>query len=245
MIHRSALKRLAENHEATVKKTQPILEAPGGVQERRIAKAQRAKLTAENLALELRHQEISESIKRSQKIIESKKKDFLIRHDRLKQARQRLEYQRKAKATSEPCHHMAVSPSLTTHLSDIRQQIAADERCWDKVIKDLTTVRRILISQLISIYPITHRQTEMHDPARTSQRLSTSTQKPLERLSKPMARRAWHISGLCLPTSTELKGRFLFLCHIPLLHLMLTYVPYLQLIHVRKFQQQHFMLPIF
>ncbi|EGG10842.1 uncharacterized protein MELLADRAFT_70943, partial [Melampsora larici-populina 98AG31] len=164
LIHRSSLKRLGENHEATVKRALPVLEAPDGVQERRIAKARRARLLSDCLSLESKDVQVTDALRQSQTIIVAKRTQLSIRRNRLNQAREQLESRRSpAKSSTKQQSYIPGVPLSTsaTNLIDIRQQILITEQHWGEVIKNLIVVRRSLISQLLSIYPITaHRTSE-------------------------------------------------------------------------------------
>ncbi|KAH9810454.1 UV radiation resistance protein and autophagy-related subunit 14-domain-containing protein [Melampsora americana] len=209
LIHRSSLKRLGENHEATVKRALPILEAPDGVQERRIAKARRAKLLSDCLSLESKDKQVTDSLHQSQTIVAAKTTQLSIRRDRLKQAREQLESRRnptKFSTQQRPYIPGATQSTFSaTHLIELRQQILITEQHWGEVIKNLIVVRRSLISQLLTIYPITsHRTLEVPQEPQT-QRSQPSNRNQLQDATSPPVRSEWRISGLCLPTFTEVK----------------------------------------
>ncbi|KAG0152476.1 hypothetical protein CROQUDRAFT_35482 [Cronartium quercuum f. sp. fusiforme G11] len=212
LIHRSALKRLGENHEATVKKALSVLEAPGGVQERRIAKARRAKLLVDCQELDQKNQQLVGKVQRSQTLIEKKRIELTIRRNRLQEARQRLEYQRTSPQASSS--HRNINPgsplsSLSlTHLVNLRHQAVVAEQHWGEVLKNLTVVRRNLISQLVSIYPITYHKTESQEPTRISELEEPHYRKNLSESTSAIVRTEWKITGLCLPTPAEVKCTF-------------------------------------
>lgn len=209
LIHRSSLKRLGENHEATVKRALPVLEAPDGVQERRIAKARRAKLLADCFSLESKDKQVTDALHQSQTIIAAKRSQLATRRNRLKQGQEQLESRRNpAKPSSKRQSYIPgvpLSTSSTTNLIDLRHQILITEQHWGEVIKNLIVVRRSLISQLLTIYPITaHRTLEVSEESQT-QRSQPSNRNQLQNATSPPVRSEWRISGLCLPTFSEVK----------------------------------------
>jgi len=211
LIHNSSLKRLSAAHHVTLQKAAQLIEAPGGVQERRILKSRRAALIISLRSLEAgraRSLEHSESLK---SFVAKKQSELAIRQSRLHAARSQLRGRRSA------LHHDAPSELVggafcplqpTGPAGNLRQQIASILQEWDQVSQQLVHVREKLIMQLCKIYTITLNQPkpqsnvrlETHPPSAPPQHIPKSSSPPGP--STPSCR----ILGLCLPVSTEITA---------------------------------------
>ncbi|OAV99349.1 hypothetical protein PTTG_12190 [Puccinia triticina 1-1 BBBD Race 1] len=206
LIHKSSLKRLSAAHHATVQKAAQLLEAPGGIQERRVLKSKRAALILNIRSLEAertRSLEQSESLKAS---ISKKKRELAIRQSRLLAARSQLRYRLSAlhQPASEYGGRAFCGPSGQT-MDSLPQQIASVHQDWDEVTQELSHLREKLITQLCSIYTIT-----VNHPAQSNSCLEKYNPSGRERdpksASPAVPTPSSRILGLCLPVSTEIKS---------------------------------------
>ncbi|KNZ51908.1 hypothetical protein VP01_376g9 [Puccinia sorghi] len=168
LIHNSSLKRLSAAHRVTLQKAAQLIEAPGGLQERRVLKSRRAALIISLRSLEAgraRSLEHSESLKN---FVAKKQKELAIRQSRLHAARSQLRDRRSALDLHPSelvggafCPLQPKGPA-----SNLHQQIATVLQEWDQVSQQLVHVREKLIMQLCKIYTITVNQPKQHSNVR-------------------------------------------------------------------------------
>ncbi|KAA1087554.1 hypothetical protein PGT21_033568 [Puccinia graminis f. sp. tritici] len=203
-IHNSSLKRLSAAHDVTVQKATQLLEAPGGIQERRVLKSKRAALILSIRSLEA---ERASSLERSESLeasISYKRRELAIRQSRLQAARSQLRYRSAAlhQPPSECAGRAFCEPSA--QIMDLPQQLASVHQDWDAVIQELTHVREKLIRQLAIIYTITVNHTTPSNP-RLEKQILPAREDP-KAVSPALSTPSWRILGLCLPVSTEIKS---------------------------------------
>ncbi|MBW0521958.1 hypothetical protein O181_061673 [Austropuccinia psidii MF-1] len=200
LIHNSSLKRLGAAHETTVQRAAQLLDAPEGVQERRILKAKRAALIIHAKHVEAQREKLIENCESNRFTLQAKKKQLATRQIRLREAQAYLKYQT-SKISKEP-NHIILSPSppvSSCGRSLATPQFIALQKSWDEVLQNLVDVRRKLISQLFAIYTIT-----LHRPRATPRypNINHTGSSPSNGL---LSFQEWRILGLCLPVSTEIK----------------------------------------
>ncbi|POW21231.1 hypothetical protein PSHT_02612 [Puccinia striiformis] len=202
LIHNSSLTRLSAAHDVTVQKATQLLEAPGGVQERRVLKSKRAALILSIRSLEAERPRTLETSEFLQATITKKRGELAIRQSKLHAARSQLRCRLSAlhQPTSESSGRAFCEQSGQP--MDLPQQIDSVQQDWDRVTQELAHVRHKLITQLCSIYTITVNYPPQCNPRLEQQTSSSRDQTPSAAFSAP----SWRILGLGLPVSTEIKS---------------------------------------
>lgn len=205
LIHDSSLKRLSASHDSTLQKAAQLLQAPGGVQERRLLKAKRASVILNIRSIEARRSSLVQDCELKRSSLLTKRRELAIRQTRLRAARSSLNL-----PSNTP--HSKQSNSLRPRTSagpsaSLADQIDSIQACWNEVLEDLMDVRERLVAQLFNIYSINLEPT----PPRSSnlkieERGKPSYHEPTLRYSSIKPTPSWQILGLGLPVSTEIKS---------------------------------------